>query len=72
MEIVYKDPKELKPYKKNPRINDAAVGAVKASIEEFGFKVPIVIDGSGEIVCGLGGEGGASATHGRSTVRGCG
>lgn len=26
--------------------------AVAASIREFGFKVPIVIDGSGEIICG--------------------
>ena len=35
---------ELKPYDKNPRRNDNAVDAVAKSIEEFGFKVPIIID----------------------------
>jgi len=47
-----KRPQELRPYKNNPRINDAAVEAVAASIREFGFKVPIVIDRNAEIVCG--------------------
>lgn len=46
------DPKKLIPYENNPRINDQAVEAVKASIEEFGFKVPIVIDKDNVIVCG--------------------
>lgn len=35
---------EIKPYKKNPRKNDHAVDAVAASIKEFGFLVPMVID----------------------------
>lgn len=52
MEIVYKKPKELKPYERNPRINDQAVEAVKNSITEFGFKVPIVIDTDNVVVCG--------------------
>lgn len=43
---------ELKPYENNPRINDGAVKFVKNSIEEFGFKVPIVIDKNGVIVAG--------------------
>lgn len=30
------DPKKLIPYENNPRLNDQAVEAVKASIEEFG------------------------------------
>lgn len=42
----------LKPYKNNPRKNDGAVDAVVASIREFGFKVPIVIDKDCEIVAG--------------------
>lgn len=46
------DPKKLIPYENNPRLNDQAVEAVKASIEEFGFKVPIVIDKDNVIVCG--------------------
>ena len=40
------------PYKRNPRNNDGAVEAVAASIREFGFKVPIVIDVNSEIVAG--------------------
>ena len=52
MQIVYKTTDELKPYKNNPRKNDNAVDAVAASIKEFGFKVPIVIDKDGEIVAG--------------------
>ena len=43
---------ELKPYEKNPRRNDGAVDAVAKSIEQFGFKVPIVIDADNVIVCG--------------------
>ena len=43
---------ELKPYENNPRKNDSAVGAVAKSIEQFGFKVPLVIDKNNVIVCG--------------------
>ena len=32
------------PYARNPRRNDAAVSAVAASIREFGFRQPIVVD----------------------------
>lgn len=42
----------IKPYEKNPRINDAAVDAVAESIRRFGFRQPIVVDGDGVIVCG--------------------
>lgn len=52
MNIVEKRLNELKPYENNPRINDGAVKCVKNSIEEFGFKVPIVIDKNGVIVAG--------------------
>ena len=52
MEIKNIRVKDLKPYKNNPRINDNAVPAVAASIKEFGFKVPIVIDTKYVIVCG--------------------
>ena len=40
------------PYEKNPRKNDDAVKCVAASIDEFGFKVPIVIDKDDIIVAG--------------------
>ena len=52
MEIIEKRLTELTPYKNNPRKNDQAVDAVAASIKAFGFKVPIVIDSDGVIVCG--------------------
>ena len=42
---------EIKPYEKNPRLNDAAVDAVAESIRRFGFRQPIVIDGGG-VICG--------------------
>lgn len=43
---------DLKPYENNPRHNDDAVEYVAASIDEFGFKVPIVIDKNGVIAAG--------------------
>jgi DNA modification methylase len=43
---------DIKPYPGNPRQNDAAVDAVAASIRQFGFRQPIVVDKAGVIVCG--------------------
>jgi DNA modification methylase len=43
---------DIKPYPGNPRHNDAAVAAVAASIREFGFCQPIVVDGQGVIIVG--------------------
>jgi len=44
---------ELKEYENNPRlINDEAVDKVAASIKEFGFKVPIIVDEENVIVAG--------------------
>ena len=43
---------ELREYENNPRNNEYAVEKVAASIREFGFKVPIVIDTDNVIVCG--------------------
>src|SRR4029077_18068489 len=42
----------IKPYDKNPRLNDAAVDAVAASIREFDFRQPIVVDEQGVIIVG--------------------
>lgn len=42
----------LIPYERNPRRNDQAVDAVAASIREFGFKVPIVVDRDNVVVAG--------------------
>lgn len=54
----------VKPYPNNPRLNDDAVDAVAASLREFGFRQPLVVDGDLVIICrryagqrfGLGGE----------------
>jgi len=43
---------KVQPYEKNPRINDGAVEAVAKSLQEFGFRQPIVVDTEGVIVCG--------------------
>jgi hypothetical protein len=43
---------DVMPYPGNPRLNDDAVDAVAASLKEFGFRQPIVVDGEGVIVCG--------------------
>ena len=52
MQIIYKKLDELRPYEKNPRKNDDAIDNVAKSIEEFGFKVPIVVDKDNVIVAG--------------------
>lgn len=52
MTIIEKNINSITPYERNPRLNDNAVDAVAASIREFGFKVPIIIDKDGVIVAG--------------------
>lgn len=52
MNIVEKSIEELKAYEKNPRHNEKAVDAVAASIKEFGWKNPVVIDKDGVIAAG--------------------
>ncbi len=42
----------IRPYENNPRLNDPAVDAVAASIREFGFRQPIVVDEEGVIIVG--------------------
>ena len=43
---------DLNMYENNSRNNDKAIEAVTKSIEQFGFKVPIVIDKDNVIICG--------------------
>lgn len=52
MKFIMKKVEELIPYINNPRNNGDAVDAVASSIKNFGFKVPIVIDGQNEIING--------------------
>lgn len=46
------DISDVNPYANNPRINDDAVPFLANSIHDFGFMVPIVIDGDRTIVAG--------------------
>jgi DNA modification methylase len=43
---------QVTPYVNNPRNNDDAVDAVAASLKEFGFRQPIVVDTAGVIIVG--------------------
>ena len=52
MEVQERRLDTIRPYENNPRNNDEAVPFVMNSIQEFGFKVPIVIDRNGVIVAG--------------------
>jgi len=52
MKIEERRVSDIKPYGANPRMNDQAVDAVAASIREFGFRQPIVVDESGVIIVG--------------------
>ena len=42
----------ITPYEKNARDNDKAVDAVAESIEQFGFRSPIIVDEDGVIIAG--------------------
>lgn len=52
LKIVTKKIKDIIPYFNNPRKNEKAIDAVMHSIEEFGFKNPIIIDKDGVIISG--------------------
>lgn len=52
LKIEYLPIKALKPYEKNPRHNENGVDYVAKSIQEYGFKVPIIIEKNGTIIAG--------------------
>jgi DNA modification methylase len=52
MKVTMRPIDSIRPYKNNPRLNDAAVAKVKASLEAFGWQQPIVVDRKGEIIVG--------------------
>ncbi len=52
MQIINMKVSEIHPYEKNPRFNEGAVDAVAASIKEFGFKNPIIVDKDNVIIAG--------------------
>ncbi|MBL9150069.1 MAG: ParB N-terminal domain-containing protein [Phycisphaerae bacterium] len=42
----------IRPYERNPRVNDHAVDAVAASIRDYGFRQPIVVDTNNVVIVG--------------------
>jgi DNA modification methylase len=53
LKIKYKDPSRLRPRLKNPRTHTATqIKQIAASIKEFGFINPILIDGADGIIAG--------------------
>jgi DNA modification methylase len=52
MQIELRPIEQVVPYPGNPRQNDEAVDAVAASLREFGFRQPIVVDVEGVIIVG--------------------
>ena len=55
LKIEYRKVSDLLPYARNARTHsDAQVSQPAASIKEFGFNNPVVIDADGMILCGHG------------------
>jgi len=55
LKITYKKTTELIPYAKNARTHsEAQIGQIAASIKEFGFTQPVLLDGSNGIIAGHG------------------
>lgn len=55
MELTEADIEQLIPYARNARTHsDAQVAQIAASIKEFGFNNPVLIDGDGGIIAGHG------------------
>ena len=52
MQIELWELSRIRPYEKNPRLNDDAVAAVAASLKEFGFRQPLVVDADCVIIVG--------------------
>lgn len=52
MEVIEKRLDEITPYENNPRHNADAVDKVAASLQEFGWQQPIVVDADGVIIAG--------------------
>src|SRR6266851_7873065 len=53
MEITLTPIEKITPYARNARkIPQQAIDKVAASIQEFGWRQPVVVDGEGVIICG--------------------
>jgi len=55
LELLYVDPKKLKPYERNARTHSKKqIKQIAASIKEFGFTNPVLVDRDGGIIAGHG------------------
>ena len=55
LEVIYRKTSELIPYVNNARTHsDEQVAQIAASIKEFGFNAPILLDGDNGIIAGHG------------------
>lgn len=55
LKVLYKAPASLKPRQRNPRTHTAKqIKQIAASIKEFGFVNPVLIDGTNGIIAGHG------------------
>ena len=52
MDISLEPIERIIPYARNPRVNDSAIAKVAASIKEFGWRQPIVVDKDMVVVAG--------------------
>ena len=52
MRVRQIETEKLVPYARNPRHNEAAIDKVAASIREFGWKQPIVVDAQMTVIAG--------------------
>jgi ParB-like chromosome segregation protein Spo0J len=52
MQVEMRPVATIRPYENNPRQNDTAVDAVAASIKEYGFRQPVVVDEQSVIIVG--------------------
>jgi ParB-like chromosome segregation protein Spo0J len=52
MQIELRPLEAIRPYPGNPQVNAPAVEAVAASLRQFGFRQPIVVDPDGVIIVG--------------------
>ena len=55
LQVVYRKTDDLIPYARNARVHDEAqITKLAASIKEFGFTLPILIDKKNGVICGHG------------------
>src|SRR2546428_12382838 len=52
LQLVYRRIDQLIPYRHNPRKNDHVIDRMCASIQEFGFKVPVLATSRGDVIDG--------------------